>query len=322
MVVVEVAAMVAAPPHSAAEKFTLRNLSRLTGDFAEEKKIGSGSFGSVYSAKLLDGREFAIKRAERGTGGGFCEEHGERILVFKFMPHDALQDHLHGGATNGSLLFASWEARLRVALDAARDVEYLHCYAVPAIIHRDVKPSNILLDDDWTVKVSDFGLSLASGGAVAVAVASSSVTAGTIGYIDPEYYPSGATCGLVRPLHGGVGSHAAGLRRRAADGHGEQLLCCTSQCGGGRGSTRSCGVVLDRALFCPFRPVAARLGLVDDAQRLFSATDALDGGLVTWNTMVSPRVQSGHFDEVVEVLYDMTWNTMICIQSYLKKFHI
>ncbi|RCV29389.1 hypothetical protein SETIT_6G009500v2 [Setaria italica] len=203
------------------EEFTLRDLSRLTGGFAEEKKIGSGSFGSVYRAKLPDGREVAIKRAERGAGGtgrrrrrfdaerafraelrllsrvnhrnlvqllGFCEERGERILVFEFMPHGALHDHLHGGATDGSPLFASWEARLRVALDAARGVEYLHCYAVPPIIHRDVKPSNILLDGDWTAKVSDFGLSLASGGAAAAAVASSSTTAGTVGYIDPEYY--------------------------------------------------------------------------------------------------------------------------------------
>jgi serine/threonine protein kinase len=203
------------------EEFTLRDLSRLTGGFSEEKKIGSGSFGSVYHAKLPDGREVAIKRSERSAGGtarrrrrfdaerafraelrllsrvnhrnlvqllGFCEERGERILVFEFMPHGALHDHLHGAAADGSPLFASWEARLRVALDAARGVEYLHCYAVPPIIHRDVKPSNILLDGDWTAKVSDFGLSLASGGAAAAAAASSSATAGTVGYIDPEYY--------------------------------------------------------------------------------------------------------------------------------------
>ncbi|KAG2576184.1 serine/threonine-protein kinase-like protein CCR4 [Panicum virgatum] len=205
------------------EEFTLRELSRLTNGFAEEKKIGSGSFGSVYRAKLPDGREVAIKRAERGASGGrrrrrrfdaerafraelrllsrvnhrnllqllgFCEERGERILVFEFMPHGALHDHLHcggGGGGGSSPLFASWEARLRVALDAARGVEYLHCYAVPPIIHRDVKPSNILLDGEWTAKVSDFGLSLASGGAAAAA-ASSSATAGTVGYIDPEYY--------------------------------------------------------------------------------------------------------------------------------------
>ncbi|KAG2581050.1 serine/threonine-protein kinase-like protein CCR4 [Panicum virgatum] len=204
------------------EEFTLRELSRLTNGFSEEKKIGSGSFGSVYRGKLPDGREVAIKRAERAAaaGGrrrrrfdaerafraelrllsrvnhrnlvqllGFCEERGERILVFEFMPHGALHDHLHGGEAGGgrSPLFASWEARLRVALDAARGVEYLHCYAVPPIIHRDVKPSNILLDGEWTAKVSDFGLSLASGGAAAAA-ASSSATAGTVGYIDPEYY--------------------------------------------------------------------------------------------------------------------------------------
>ncbi|XP_040382465.1 serine/threonine-protein kinase-like protein CCR4 [Oryza brachyantha] len=204
------------------EEFTVKELSRLTNGFAEERKIGSGSFGSVYRAKLPDGREVAIKRAERAPSSrgrrrrrydaerafraelrllsrvnhrnlvqllGFCEERGERILVFEFMPHGALHDHLHGHVDGHSPLFASWEARLRVALDAARGVEYLHCYAVPPIIHRDIKPSNILLDGEWTAKVSDFGLSLASTGpAAAAAACSTSSTAGTVGYIDPEYY--------------------------------------------------------------------------------------------------------------------------------------
>uniref|UniRef100_A0ACD6AAE1 Uncharacterized protein n=1 Tax=Avena sativa TaxID=4498 RepID=A0ACD6AAE1_AVESA len=203
------------------EEFTLKDLSRLTNGFAEEAKIGSGSFGSVYRAKLPDGRVVAIKRAERASTGarrrrrfdaehafrselrllsrvnhrnlvsllGFCEERGERILVFEFMPHGALHDHLHGDETDrsSSPLFSSWEARLRVALDAARGVEYLHCYAVPPIIHRDIKPSNILLDDDWTAKVSDFGLSLVSG-SKATPSTTSSATAGTVGYMDPEYY--------------------------------------------------------------------------------------------------------------------------------------
>ncbi|GJN12656.1 hypothetical protein PR202_ga30951 [Eleusine coracana subsp. coracana] len=164
------------------EEFTLRELSRLTNGFSEDARIGSGSFGCVYRAKLPDGREVAIKRAERRRNEqqhrtrrkrvvdaerafrselkllsrvnhrnlvqllGFCEERGERILVFEFMPHGALHDHLHNNHNSASLslspLFTSWEARLRVALDAARGVEYLHCYAVPAIIHRDVKPSN------------------------------------------------------------------------------------------------------------------------------------------------------------------------------------
>ena len=207
------------------EEFTLRELSRLTNGFAEEKKIGSGSFGSVYRAKLPDGREVAIKRAERGASGGrrrrfdaerafraelrllsrvnhrnlvqllgFCEERGERILVFEFMPHGALHDHLHGGEAGGgrSPLFASWEARLRVALDAARGVEYLHCYAVPPIIHRDIKSSNILLDGGWTARVSDFGLSLMGPPEAEEQPGSQRhltvKAAGTVGYMDPEYY--------------------------------------------------------------------------------------------------------------------------------------
>uniref|UniRef100_A0A0D9X3M9 Protein kinase domain-containing protein n=1 Tax=Leersia perrieri TaxID=77586 RepID=A0A0D9X3M9_9ORYZ len=212
------------------EEFTAKELSRLTNGFSEERKIGSGSFGSVYRAKLPDGRDVAIKRAEKSPNSGvsrrrgrrrrydaerafraelrllsrvnhrnlvqllgFCEERGERILIFEFMPHGALHDHLHAGAGDVgaySPLFASWEARLRVALDAARGVEYLHCYAVPPIIHRDIKPSNILLDGEWTAKVSDFGLSLPSSSGTASGTASntSSTTAGTVGYIDPEYY--------------------------------------------------------------------------------------------------------------------------------------
>jgi serine/threonine protein kinase len=208
------------------EEFTLRELSRLTDGFAEERKIGCGSFGSVYRARLPDGREVAVKRAEHQSHKkgrrrrvdserafrselrllsrvnhrnlvqllGFCEERGERILVFEFMPHGALHDHLHKETDPSSApspLFSSWEARLRVALDAARGVEYLHLYAVPAIIHRDVKPSNILLDAQWTAKVSDFGLSLASSGGAShqsSQPSSTTSTAGTVGYMDPEYY--------------------------------------------------------------------------------------------------------------------------------------
>jgi hypothetical protein len=130
------------------EEFRLRDLSRVTDGFSNEKKIGCGSFGSVYRARLPDGREVAIKRAERsGSGGrrrcrfdaerafrvelwllsrvnhrnlvqllGFCEERGERILVFEFMPHDALHGHLHcssSGNDGRSPLFASMCSRCR-----------------------------------------------------------------------------------------------------------------------------------------------------------------------------------------------------------------
>ncbi|KAF5731550.1 hypothetical protein HS088_TW18G00230 [Tripterygium wilfordii] len=80
----------------------------------------------------------------------------------------------------------SWSARIKVALDAARGIEYLHVYAVPPIIHRDIKSSNILIDDTWTAKVSDFGLSMM--GPVGDESHVSLRVAGTVGYVDPEYY--------------------------------------------------------------------------------------------------------------------------------------
>jgi Protein kinase domain len=190
-------------------QFTFRALHRATDGFAEGNKIGSGGFGTVYWGVLPDGRQAALKRAhcqrrrhaERAFFSelallsrlnhknlvglmGFCEERGERILVVEYMPNGTLYDHLHRlPPSDTSPLFTSWTARLSIALDAARGIEYLHSYAVPGIIHRDIKSSNILLDGTWTAKVSDFGLSM-----IRSAGAGSAASAGTFGYMDPEYY--------------------------------------------------------------------------------------------------------------------------------------
>ncbi|KAK1324128.1 Serine/threonine-protein kinase-like protein CCR4 [Acorus calamus] len=88
---------------------------------------------------------------------GYCSEGAERILVYEFVANGSLYDHLFHGNQPGPI--ESWAIRLRIALDAARGIEYLHTYAVPPIVHRDIKSSNILLDSDWTAKVADFGLS-------------------------------------------------------------------------------------------------------------------------------------------------------------------
>ncbi|CAN6469812.1 unnamed protein product [Victoria cruziana] len=202
------------PIDRGAEEFAFSELSAATNGFAAENMIGSGSFGTVYRGKLADGREVAIKRGEIGPRTkkfqekesafqselaflsrlhhkhlvslvGFCEEREERLLVYEFMHNGALYDHLHT-RNDPSSPINSWRTRIRIALDAARGIEYLHNYAVPPIIHRDIKSSNILLDIRWTARVSDFGLSLkgpdAEEGHLNLGAA------GTVGYMDPEYY--------------------------------------------------------------------------------------------------------------------------------------
>ena len=196
----------------------LQMLLEATNNFSEHNKIGTGSFGSIYRATLNNGREVAIKRAEISESKpyesyvndceyhvnaflselealshlshknlvrllGFCEDDNEYVLVFDYMSNRSLHDHLH---KLPSTPLMSWVTRIKVALDIARGIEYLHVYAVPPIIHRDIKSSNILLDVTWTAKVTDFGLSLK-----APMDAESPLlllAAGTVGYMDPEYY--------------------------------------------------------------------------------------------------------------------------------------
>ncbi|KAG9456975.1 hypothetical protein H6P81_001483 [Aristolochia fimbriata] len=198
------------------EEFPLRVLETATEGFSEEHMVGSGAFGSVYRGRLPDGREVAIKRAETAAEEkeevekeaafeselaqlsrlnhrnlvrllGFCRDAAERILVYEYMPNGTLHRHLHGPAetASSSAPLMAWTPRMSVAMDAARGVEYLHEYAVPGVVHRDIKSSNVLLDGEWRAKVADFGLSLvltAGGSRV------SDRAAGTMGYIDPEYY--------------------------------------------------------------------------------------------------------------------------------------
>ncbi|CAN6458412.1 unnamed protein product [Victoria cruziana] len=202
------------------EEFPLELLLKVTNNFSTSCRTGTGSFGSVYEAYLLDGRHVAIKRAEAPSPSaiyvrhyhqdnehafqaelaflsrlnhknlvqliGFCEEEMtelERLLVYEFMSNGSLHDHLH---RKDESRLHDWVLRIRVALDAARGIEYLHTYAVPPIIHRDIKSANILLDATWTAKVADFGLSLM--GPVDESGHLSLRAAGTVGYMDPEYY--------------------------------------------------------------------------------------------------------------------------------------
>ncbi|XP_027337472.1 putative serine/threonine-protein kinase-like protein CCR3 [Abrus precatorius] len=199
------------------ESFSLCELAIATSNFSVENKIGAGSFGSVYKGKLADGREVAIKRGDTSTKKkkfqekeiafdselallsrlhhkhlvrliGFCEENDERLLVYEYMSNGSLYDHLHdkNNIEKSSSILNSWKMRIKIALDAARGIEYIHNYAVPPIIHRDIKSSNILLDSNWNARVSDFGLSLIWPETEQELMSTKAV--GTVGYIDPEYY--------------------------------------------------------------------------------------------------------------------------------------
>ncbi|GLU06661.1 hypothetical protein SLE2022_236680 [Rubroshorea leprosula] len=195
-----------APQLKGARWFSYDELKKCTNNFSESNELGYGGYGKVYRGILSDGQAVAIKRAQQGSmqGGlefkteiellsrvhhknlvglvGFCFEQGEQMLIYEFMAHGTLRDNLLGRSS----IYLDWKRRLRIALGAARGLTYLHELANPPIIHRDVKSSNILLDENFTAKVADFGLSKlvsdSSKGHVSTQVK------GTLGYLDPEYY--------------------------------------------------------------------------------------------------------------------------------------
>ncbi|XP_022142500.1 receptor-like kinase TMK3 [Momordica charantia] len=184
-------------------------LRKVTNDFSPENELGRGGFGTVYKGELEDGTKIAVKRMEAGSISskaleefqseiavlshvrhrhlvsllGYSTEGTERLLVYEYMPQGALSKHLfHWKSLKLEPL--PWMTRLSIALDVARGIEYLHSLARQTFIHRDLKSSNILLDDDFRAKVSDFGLvKLAPDGEKSVATK----LAGTFGYLAPEY---------------------------------------------------------------------------------------------------------------------------------------
>ncbi|XP_061357566.1 serine/threonine-protein kinase-like protein ACR4 [Gastrolobium bilobum] len=194
-----------------AQMFTYEELESATGGFKEESIVGKGSFSCVFKGVLKDGTVVAVKRAivspnmQKNSKEfhteldllsrlnhahllnllGYCEEGRERLLVYEFMAHGSLHQHLHG--TNQVLKEQlDWIRRVTIAVQAARGIEYLHGYACPPVIHRDIKSSNILIDEEHNARVADFGLSLLGPADSSSPLAE--LPAGTLGYLDPEYY--------------------------------------------------------------------------------------------------------------------------------------
>ncbi|ONK75025.1 uncharacterized protein A4U43_C03F12550 [Asparagus officinalis] len=188
-------------------RITFSQLIEATNGFSAASLIGSGGFGDVFKATLKDGSIVAVKKlihlsyqgdrefvAEMETLGkikhknlvpllGYCKIGEERLLVYQYMKYGSLEDMLHSQTK-----ILNWEERKKITRGAARGLSFLHHNCIPHIIHRDMKSSNVLLDEEMEARVSDFGMArLISALDTHLSV---STLAGTPGYVPPEYYQS------------------------------------------------------------------------------------------------------------------------------------
>ncbi|KAL8238299.1 hypothetical protein R6Q59_019380 [Mikania micrantha] len=192
-------------PSSMLTKFSYKETKKATNNF--KTIIGQGGFGTVYKAQFIDGSVVAVKHMDKVSEQaveefcreilllarlhhrhlvalkGFCIEKHERFLMYEYMANGSLKDHLH---TPG-VVPLSWHTRIQIAIDVANALEYLHFYCDPPLCHRDIKSSNILLDEKFVGKVADFGLAFASkDGSICFEPVNTEIR-GTPGYMDPEY---------------------------------------------------------------------------------------------------------------------------------------
>ncbi|KAH7436230.1 hypothetical protein KP509_05G009300 [Ceratopteris richardii] len=196
--------------HHRVQSFTFKELGAATCEFRGANIIGDGGFGLVYKGLLAEHNQIvAIKRlnlsAQQGNREflvelltlsmlqhtnimsliGYCADGDERLLVYEYMPLGSLEDHLHDDPRLTLLKPLSWKNRIKIAAGVARGLEYLHNEASPPVIYRDLKSSNILLNNNYEPKLSDFGL--AKLGPVGDNAYVFTRLMGTYGYCPPEY---------------------------------------------------------------------------------------------------------------------------------------
>ncbi|KAI9089555.1 hypothetical protein K1719_029160 [Acacia pycnantha] len=184
--------------------FDFQLLEVATNSFAKSNILGESGSRLVYSACFDEHLKAAVKKADSSADREFENEvnwlskirhqniikllgyciHGEsRFLVYEMMENGSLESQLHGPSHGSSL---NWELRLKIAVDVARALEYLHEHSNPPVVHRDLKSSNVLLDSHFYAKLSDFGLAVSSG------MQDKNIKmSGTLGYVAPEYISHG-----------------------------------------------------------------------------------------------------------------------------------
>ncbi|KAL5728318.1 non-specific serine/threonine protein kinase [Ranunculus cassubicifolius] len=190
------------------KRFPYSELVRATNNFTEGGKLGEGGFGGVYRGLLQDSNiEVAVKRiSQKSRQGkkefvsevkiisqlrhrnlvellGWCHEREKLLLVYEFMPNGSLDFHLFGGRT-----MLTWVLRYKIAVGLASGLLYLHEERDPAVVHRDIKSSNIMLDSNFNTKLGDFGLARIADHDMGV---KTTMLAGTMGYMAPECMSTG-----------------------------------------------------------------------------------------------------------------------------------
>ncbi|CAN8270201.1 unnamed protein product [Cochlearia groenlandica] len=191
--------------------FSFESVALATDYFSDANKLGEGGFGPVYKGRLIDGEEeVAIKRLSISSGQGLvefkneamliaklqhtnlvrllgcCIEKDEKMLIYEYMHNKSLDYFLFDPLRKNIL---TWVMRFRIIEGIIQGLLYLHKYSRLKVIHRDIKASNILLDDDMNPKISDFGMARIFG--AQESKANTKRVAGTFGYMSPEYFREG-----------------------------------------------------------------------------------------------------------------------------------